>query len=125
MCQLTPIASSALNYVSGTWLALLLLHQLLAAATQGLLRACVQSPYIYIFTTLHIYYHTYIYTYRKRHITSKLNSKMVSVLPSLIFPIYLLPCPVHPTGFSFCFFPGFLAIFIFVVIEQQQHTYRL
>ena len=32
--------------------------------------------------------------------------------PSLIFPFHILPSPVHPTGFSFCFFPGFLAIFI-------------
>ena len=24
---------------------------------------------------------------------------------------HLLPCPVHPTIFPFCFFPGFLAIF--------------
>ena len=47
----------------------------------------------------------------KDHLTSILNSKTVPVLPalvpSLIFPIHLLP-----NGFSFCFFPGFLAIFI-------------
>ena len=48
--------------------------------------------------------------------TSKLNSKPVIVLLSrdlsLIFPFHILPSPVHPTGFSFCFFPDFLAIFI-------------
>ena len=48
--------------------------------------------------------------------TSKLNSKTVLVLPSLypspIFPFHLSPSPVHPTEFSFCFFPAFLAIFI-------------
>ena len=27
-------------------------------------------------------------------------------------PFHLLPSPVHPIGFSFCFFLGFLAIFI-------------
>merc|ERR1719154_245864 len=61
----------------------------------------------------------------KRHLTSKLNSKTVLVLyslvPSPIFPYHLLPSPVHPTGFSFCFFPGFLAIFI----EQQRQKYYL
>ena len=50
------------------------------------------------------------------HLTSKLNSKMVSVLPSLdpslIFIFNVLPSPVHPTGFFFCFFPGLLSIFI-------------
>ena len=43
-------------------------------------------------------------------------SKTVPVLPSLdpslIFPFYLIPSPVDLTGFSFCFFPGFLAIYI-------------
>merc|ERR1719154_450452 len=52
----------------------------------------------------------------KGHLISKLNSNTVSVLPSLdpslIFPFLLLTSPAaHPTGFSFCFFPGFLAIF--------------
>ena len=51
----------------------------------------------------------------KCNLTFKVNSKMVPVLPSLvpsvIFPFHLLLSPVHPTGFSFCFFPGFLAIF--------------
>ena len=52
----------------------------------------------------------------KSPFTSKLNSKTVLVLPSLdrfiILPFHLSPSPVHPTRFSFCFFPGFLAIFI-------------
>ena len=30
----------------------------------------------------------------------------------LIFPFHILPSPVNPTGFSLCFFLGFLAIFI-------------
>ena len=46
----------------------------------------------------------------KAHPTSKLNSKTVTVLPSLapspIFHFHLIPSPVHPTGFSFCFIPG-------------------
>ena len=32
--------------------------------------------------------------------------------PSLIFPFHPLPSPWHPTGFSFCFFPGVLFICI-------------
>ena len=47
-------------------------------------------------------------------LTCNINSWMVPVLPSLdpslIFPFQLLPSPVNPTGFSFCFFLGFLAI---------------
>ena len=39
------------------------------------------------------------------HLTSKLNSKTIPVLPfldpSLMFHFNLLPSPVHPTGFSF------------------------
>ena len=46
----------------------------------------------------------------------QLNSKTVPVLPSLdpslIFPFHLLLSSVHPTRFSFCFFPDFLAILI-------------
>ena len=30
--------------------------------------------------------------------------------------------PVHPTGFFFCFFTGFLAIFILFASQQQQLT---
>ena len=48
-------------------------------------------------------------------LTSKLNSKTIPVLPSLdsspIFAFHILPSPVHPTGFFFCLFPDFLAIF--------------
>ena len=40
------------------------------------------------------------------------NIRYLENLPSLAFPFHLLPSPVHPTGSSFCFFPGFLAIFI-------------
>ena len=48
----------------------------------------------------------------KGHLTSKLSSKAVLVLPSLIFPFHLLASPVLPTGFSFYIFSGFLAMFI-------------
>ena len=52
---------------------------------------------------------------REYRITSKLNCMTVPVLPSLIYPFHLLPSSVvHPIGFSFCFFPDFLAIFIFL-----------
>ena len=34
------------------------------------------------------------------HLTSKLNSKTVPVLPSPKFPFHILPSPVHPTGVS-------------------------
>ena len=49
-----------------------------------------------------------------RHLTSKLKYRR---FPSyllwtlLLFPFHFLPSPVHPTRFSFCIFPGFLAIF--------------
>ena len=50
----------------------------------------------------------------KGHLASKLKyrrfpSYLLSTL--LLFPFHLLPSPVHPTGFSFWFFPGFLAMF--------------
>ena len=50
----------------------------------------------------------------KDHLTSKLKymrfpSYLLCAL--LLFHFHLLPFPVHPTGFSFCFFPGFLIIF--------------
>ena len=52
---------------------------------------------------------------RFRKPVSKLNPRTVLVLlspdPSLAFPFHFLLSPVHPTGFSFYFFPGFLAIF--------------
>ena len=47
-----------------------------------------------------------------RVLTSKLNFKTVFVLPSLMFPFHLLLSSVHPTWFSFRFFPGFLVIFM-------------
>ena len=49
------------------------------------------------------------------HAFFKLNSLTVSIFPltpSRIFHFNLLPFPVHPTGFSFYIFPGFLVIFI-------------
>ena len=65
----------------------------------------------------------------KGHLTSKLNSKTVPVLlsldPSLIFPFHLLPSPVHPTGFSFCFFPGFLVIFIILSSNNNNNLFPL
>ena len=55
-------------------------------------------------------------TTHKGHLTAKFNSKTVPVLPSfdpsLLYPFHLSPSPVHPIGFSFCLFPGFLDIFI-------------
>ena len=41
----------------------------------------------------------------------KLNCKTVPVLPSLIF-LHLLPSAVNPAGYSFCFYSGFLDIFV-------------
>ena len=34
------------------------------------------------------------------HLTDKLNSKTLLVLPPLKFPFHVLPSPVHHTGFS-------------------------
>jgi len=51
----------------------------------------------------------------KARLTSKLNYRRFPsylLCTFLLFPFHLLPSPVHPTGFSFCFFSGFLAIFI-------------
>ena len=61
-------------------------------------------------------------TYLKGPFTSKFDSKTVPVLPSLIFPFHLLPSPVHPTGFSFRFFHGFLAIFI--LLSSNRNIFR-
>ena len=36
---------------------------------------------------------------------------LFSLHPSLTFPFHILPSPVHPTEFTFWFFPGFFAIF--------------
>ena len=64
----------------------------------------------------------------KGHFTSKLNSKMVPVLPSLdpshIYIFHLLPTPVYLTGFYFCFFPVFLVIFI-SLSSNNNHNYSL
>ena len=51
---------------------------------------------------------------RMGHLTSNLiyrrfPSYLLCTL--LLLPFHLLPSLVHPTGFSFCFFPGVLAIF--------------
>ena len=42
----------------------------------------------------------------------------------LLFPFHLLPSPVHPTGFSFCFFPGFLAIFILLSWNNSNNLHK-
>ena len=55
----------------------------------------------------------------KGHLTSKLKYKWfpsILLCTHLIFPFHILPSPVYPTGFSFCFFPGFLTIFTLTVI---------
>ena len=63
----------------------------------------------------------------KGYLTSKLNFKTVLVIPSLdpslIFPFHLLPSPTYPTGFSFCFFPGFLAIFNSLSLNNNISSY--
>ena len=60
------------------------------------------------------------------NLTSKVNSKTVPISsfldPSLMFPFHLLPSLVHLTGFYFCFFPGFLAIFILLSICHRTTT---
>ena len=48
---------------------------------------------------------------------SKINSMIVSLFFILLF--HLLPSPVYPTGFSFGFFPGFLAIFILLLSNNN------
>ena len=58
----------------------------------------------------------------------KLNSKTVSVVPSinpsLIFPFHLLLSPVHTAGFSYCFFPGFLVIFILLIWKNNNKLHE-
>ena len=60
------------------------------------------------------------------HLGSKLNSKTAPVLPSfhpsLIFIFHLLPSLVHPIGFCFCFFSGFLAIFILLSSNNNNNA---
>ena len=46
--------------------------------------------------------------------------RLTFFVPFLLFLFYLLPFPVHSNGFSFCFFPGFLAIIILLSSQQQQ-----
>ena len=48
------------------------------------------------------------------HLQTQFNdgSRFTLSWPYLIFPFHVLPSAVHPTGFTFCFFPDFLAIFI-------------
>ena len=43
----------------------------------------------------------------------------------LLFPFHLLPSPVHRTGFCFCFFSGFLAIFILLSTTGGQSNLYL
>ena len=43
----------------------------------------------------------------QNHLTSRLKYRRI---PTYLLCTILLPSPVHPTGFSFWFFPGFLAI---------------
>ena len=57
-------------------------------------------------------------SHKGEDLTSKLNSKTVTVLPSLIFPFHLLPSLVHSTRFSLYIFPGFLAIFILLKLKD-------
>ena len=42
------------------------------------------------------------------------------ILKHVSYCIRKWPSPVHLTGFSTCFFPGFLAIFILLSSQQQQ-----
>ena len=62
-------------------------------------------------------------SHQTARVKGHLNFKMVPVLPyldpSLIFPMHLLPSPVHRTRFSFCFFPGFLNIFILLSSKNK------
>ena len=50
---------------------------------------------------------------RSQYLTYKLKYRRLPfyLCTLLLFPFHLLPYPVHPTEFSFCFFPGFLVIF--------------
>ena len=64
----------------------------------------------------------------KGHLTSKPNYKrylFYLLCTLLLFIFHILPSPVHTTGFSFCFFPGFLAIIILFSSQQQQQQQRI
>ena len=61
---------------------------------------------------------------RKAHLTSKLKYRRFPFYPLciiLLFPFHLLPSPVNPTGFSFCFF---LAIFTLLSSNKNNNRYR-
>ena len=56
------------------------------------------------------------------HLTFKLKYRRIPsylLCTLLLYPFHLLPSPLHPTGFSFSFFLGFLAIFILLSSQQQ------
>ena len=53
---------------------------------------------------------TYVYQFTANTTPRRFQS-LPSPDPSLIFPFHPLPSSMHPSGFSFCFFPDFLAIF--------------
>ena len=62
----------------------------------------------------------------KSHLTAKLiyrpfPSYLLCTL--LLFPIHLLLSPVHFTGFSFCFLPGFHAIFTLLSSNNNSIIY--
>ena len=77
------------------------------------------SRSIYLYTNFHTPVKHSLYFI----LPSKLKSKTVPVLPSLdpsrIFHFRLLPSPVHLTGFFFCFFPGFLTIFVLLSLNNN------
>ena len=62
--------------------------------------------------------------HHKGHLTFKLKYRWIPsylLCTLLLFPLHLLPSPVHPTRFSFCFFfPGFLVIFSLLSSQQQK-----
>ena len=56
---------------------------------------------------------TEAFSWRTPHIQAQIQADPSYLLCApLLFPLHLVPSPVHSTGFSFCFSPGFLAIFI-------------
>ena len=60
----------------------------------------------------------YLIKFPRYELTSPSNSTQrrfpsyLFIYPFLIFSFHLLPCLVHPNGFSFYILPGFFAIFI-------------
>ena len=68
--------------------------------------------YIYICIYICSYVWTYyIYIYSVSQISCETNYPSYLLCTSLLFTFHLLPSPVNPIGFPFCFFPGSLAIF--------------